>query len=211
MEKKSEKIKNLTIKKIENVFFDVREFILNELNTEIKESKNIKLKIDLKLLIMKLNNFDIKKLKLDTYNKKNTAETVPGKRITFFKKRFDNFSYDGLLLTMHHELTHYIGRDIIDFNLNEIKNLKLEFSNREMITKILNFRYFMKKNNYELNLKSINIIFNLVEKKDKSIGINERIDLSTIYKNFKYDKVILLQKLQNLVKLEQLKEEVKNT
>jgi len=208
METKNENIEELKIEDIEIMLKEVKKDMIKEIYEEIKIEKNKTLIVDLKILIKTLQIITIKNININTIKSNHTAETVPWKQITFYKKKFKNYKKNWLYNSIYHELTHYIWRDNIIYNIVQIKKLKLEFSNREMITKILVFRSHMIKNWLPINMKSINDIFSLVENKRKNDWKIERIDLFTIYKNFYWKKDKLLLLLQNLVKLHELKKEI---
>ena len=191
-------------KKIKNKFIE-------ELKAELNSEKNIDKKLlikeyisKIKLLNSEIITFSSKKSSIngETSLKNNIAY-----KITIFNKNLTYQNQAWLDILLYHEFQHYIWRD---------KQLGME--KRELNAKILSFRYYLIYNDYDLSILWFSKLFKKIKKEIDSnkshwkynrLSQSEEVELFWIYERFKDSKEDLLFYLENLVKLEDLKKDIR--
>ena len=169
--------------------------------------------------ISKLKNLTSKKIRFSDSVSEANWETIfinwQSKYVVIYSKNLSYQTDEWKQLLLYHEIEHFIWRD-------KQWNFELENNIRELNAKLLSFRYFMKKNNYELSITWINKIFrdieneinsnNSITKYQNIFSQSEEVELFYIYERFYNKKQELLERLQDLVfldDLDSLKKEVK--
>jgi len=203
-------------------FNKVKKDLIDELKIKLTTEKDINKKLLLNKYIRKIKSLSNNIIKFSKEKKVINAETYLSNGITdkivFYNNNLSYQTNVWLELLLYHELQHYLLRD-------KQWNIDINKNTRELNAKLLTFRYYLIKNNYEISKDSINKIFIKIKKERESNSNNwkqkynffdqiQETEFFWIYENFKDNKdnkEDLLFYLQNLVKLEELKKETQNT
>ena len=200
-------------------FNKVKKDLIDELKIKLTTEKDINKKLLLNEYIRKIKSLSNNIIKFSKEKKLINAETYLSNgstyKIVFYNNNLSYQTNVWLELLLYHELQHYLLRD-------KQWNIDINKNTRELNAKLLTFRYYLIKNNYEISKDSINKIFIKIKKERESNSNNwkqkynlfdqiQETELFWIYENFKENKEDLLFYLQNLVKLEELKKETQNT
>jgi len=203
-------------------FNKVKKDLIDELKIKLTTEKDINKKLLLNKYIRKIKSLSNNIIKFSKEKKLINAETYLSNgstyKIVFYNNNLSYQTNVWLELLLYHELQHYLLRD-------KQWNIDINKNTRELNAKLLSFRYYLIKNNYEISKDSINKIFIKIKKERESNSNNwkqkynffdqiQETEFFWIYENFKDNKdnkEDLLFYLQNLVKLEELKKETQNT